>query len=441
MDQPLFVEYVDHERARRFCRRCQDDGFTPGQTALLAAVNSWGLRGFVSNACANNRSLNIAKHWGQRVTATVEKIRSPEDLLNFVADPIAAICANWSFTSSLPMEQQRLLFQGMGKGWVEFADQLSAPVQEMSWDQALENVTASLTHLRIDPNILPAPIAIADACRVSGLNSVSWSTWFYDTDDVMAQHLIFMDQQVSRLSGLPQGCLGVFGRVNLEIDTVPNNSESGSFFMWRIGESDAPPTSTGVRLHKTSSWHSLCHEWTHAVDFILGGSQGKLKMLSQTDPEIQALLWEHTSRLDASGQEYLEGIKLLQWSAEQQQEPLVQQMRRMPKTVTNFFGDFIAQEEQEYFQTFPERLAYMSEQASLLLGFFESNVLTQGSPQNRTDAADLLAQFFQLPQVAEPLAQAHRSYTKDVLKKGISHRRNKTRAERGLRAPIVQSLV
>ena len=164
-------------------------------------------------------------------------------------------------------------------------------------------------------------------------------------------------------------------------------------------------------------------------------------MLSQTDPEIQALLLEHTSRLDASGQEYFEKIKAIQWNEEQQHNPVIQQIRRMPKTVTNFFGDFIAQEEHAYFQTFPERLAYMSEQASLLLGFFESNVLTQGSPQNRTDAAELLAQFFQLPQVAKPLALAHRNYTKDVLKKGVSQRRHKTRVERFTSTPSVQPLV
>lgn len=441
MNQPLFFEYVDHERARRFCKRCQDDGFTPGQTVLFATVNSWGLRKVVSNACANNRSLNVAKRLGQKVNTAVEKIRSPQDLLNFVADPLAGICAHWPLSSSFSRELKRSIFRGMGEEWIGFADQLSKPVQEMSWDDALVKVTRSLTHFRIDPNVLPPPITIADACRVSGLNSVSWNTWFYDTEEVMAQHLMFMDQQVSQLSGLPQGCLGVFGYVNLEVDTVVDTSQSGCFFMWHIDGVDEPPTSTGIRLHKTGSWNIMCHEWMHAVDFILGGSQGQHKMLSQTDPEIQKLLLEHTSRLDTSGQKYFEEIKAMQWNEEQQNNPFIQQMLRMPKTVTNFFGDFIAQEQQEYFRTFSERLGHMSEQAGMLLGFPVYNILTQGSPQNRTDAAELLAQFFQLPQVAKPLALAHRNYTKDVLKKGVSQRRHKTRVERFTSTPSAQPLV
>lgn len=429
MDQPLFFEYVDHERARRFCTRCQDDGFTPGQTALLAAVNSWGLRGFVSNACADNRSLNVAKYWGRKVNAVVEKIRTPQDLLNFVADPLEAMAADWPVLQQLERVQRRMFFSAMGREWMLFADRLALPFDEITWDDALEGVTKSLTHMRINPTVLGPNVGMNDACRIAGLNSVSWNSWFYEDEDTMARQLVYMDNALSHLSGLPQGCLGVFGKVNLEVDTVGSEGPDGFFFMWHANSTQTPPTSTGIRLYSTGSWEVLCHEWIHSVDFVLGGSQGRLKMLSQTDADIQKLLMEHTTRFDASGQQCFDDLKSLEWGDAQRQHPYFQQMLRMPETVNNFFGDFIAQEETPYFQTYPERLAYMTEQAGIEFGLPRNDVFATGSAQNRTDAAELLTQFFQLPQVAQPLALAHRNYSKDLLKKGISQRRQKSRME------------
>lgn len=426
----LFVDYCDTARAARFMQQCNEKGFTPSETACLATLNAWASRSTASNPLATNRTSKLANYVSSAMSAAVKNITTPEDLHEFIISPLRRAIHKWSSGEHLSDKYLKDIFSVLGEGWIGELEQIHIQ-QPQSWEWALEQVHLSLTHKRMAPEVLkdiPAH-TLSQAIRATALNSLSWNSWFYTAEDegVLAQQLLHADAQLSVLSGLPAGCLGLFGKVNLELDFYGKHVHSGQFYIFTLNGGSMGSVSTGLRVNHDSGWEALPHEWMHAVDFMVARHHNTTaNFFSNNDVVLQKMLLEVASRPDSTATQWLEHLKSLQYPNEHK---YVQQFQRMTEPLNNFWGDFIALENDPYFTTFPERLAYTMSQASHCMGWDE-NPIVLGSEQNRKDAQELLPKIFALPQMQSALTCMHKAYTKNKITKNISLRRQKRNSKK-----------
>lgn len=364
----------------------------------------------------------------------VAKIKTPQDLQQFVKDPLRAAAAQSQLSparfADLSSENSRNLFYILGKGWLAIVDQLSCEQPPIDWAETLDQVKKSLTHVRIAPELLePYPAQnLTETCRQTGLNSLSWNSWFYTAQEetILSQQLLYMDGELSMLSGLPPGCLGLFGSVNLELDGYGNHCDGAEFYIYNVTK-ELGQSSTGLRLNHTGSWESLSHEWMHAVDFMVARSHNIREIFfSQESTTVQQMLLDVVSRPDPTANEWWEYLNSLNWP----ENKYVEQLRRMKLPLNNFWGDYIAQEEEDYFKTFHELLAYQMTQASCDPKS-KSNLIIMGTEQNRKDAHECIRTFFALPEVVQSLQNMQKIYSKNIITKSILHRRQKLQKKTG----------
>lgn len=425
----MFFTHVDSERATQFVRQCQSANFTSNETAALAQLKAWASRSTISNPMVSMGAFNgISEKIIHSLHNAVEAIETPTQLQNFVANPLAIIFEKWAIIEFCSLSQLRNMCQILGENWMNVLDSIAVSEDLMDWEDAQRHVEQSLTHMRVDPDMLKASCTMAQACSALKLKSVSWSSWFYPPNDehILAQQLMYMDTQLAQLSGWPTGCLGLFGRLDLELDAWGATSNAaGEFYRWNVVNGAVGNTSSGVRVYHHRTWEVLAHEWAHAVDFMVARHQNENVsewMFSNHSSRVQQMLHDVYTRHDHTACAWLNHLKTL----DIEDEAYMDMLNRMDgKPLNNFWGDFIAHDINSYYNTFPEQLAYLMTQASHVLGI-DRSFFGIGSPQNRIDARHVLPQIFALPEFTNALKNAQKAYERCVLEYKVAQKRQES---------------
>lgn len=113
-----------------------------------------------------------------------------------------------------------------------------------------------------------AHILMNRAARDAGLASLQWDG--LDTADerdvrTMATELANADIALSRLTGLPQGALGLYGRIHLHLKEPTLGTG--------VSVSGRAKSNANGTVSIDAQPGSVAHEWMHALDFLINRSQ------------------------------------------------------------------------------------------------------------------------------------------------------------------------
>lgn len=279
-------------RAEAFVERHRAAGFSPAETAFLAEQHSIFSRGKLRGTrLGPSMLMDYSDSASARIAEKLESVKTPQDLFQFRG--------NWLETwrdNDVPEHREgsiKILEFLYAPALVEkmkfWADPLQPLDAKVSWDHALQNVAALLHRGTLEREKEITPIPLAQAIKLTGLHTLTWSRWLYPTQEdqaLLGGMLVAFNEGLQAQTGLSGGLLGLEGGLRLQLDDNTLVEHGGVFCssikLCKSKSGNSAFGTTQIRVPSYIGLSTLAHEWFHAFDCAMGDMHRHV-MSSKTD--------------------------------------------------------------------------------------------------------------------------------------------------------------
>lgn len=428
--QPIgVIVHRPQERAREFIDAKLAQGFSGPEIGLLASMHQMFSRRSVQVSDLGRFSvLDITDSGQQNIAQALEGADGPGAFSNLRSNLFRIWAGAWGEKHG--DEDIKKVYRSLN--YDPMIQRMDTWCQGLGLDEAHENPDTLLAHVAatMSSRRLDVPTAtlqgrsgldrLHDVAKAAGLYALTWSSWRYPEgeEEALAAQVEAAHLAIEQMSGLEGPCLGLAGLVRMSLDD-DSIDHGATLTQVRVNGYDTEPGRNHfgelrIYLSPSQGWHSICHEWIHALDHACGdlstktmrsemdaGLQHEIEQLECTD-EDPALVrqWLEDHREKALG----DARNLMALQNQPPQCAMIAQATQefyrsldagdIQGSVNSTFRKFLKRVDPEnYFNSWKERLAYASDRAGSYLSKLPTMdaamgmVLFNGTDQERQAAA------------------------------------------------------